>query len=377
MRTESGWGALAVARGTALAGCLTAGMALAADITGTAYSIVVRNVDQNTARQARPSTYATPATGGLLRLVDVRSRREIARANWDQQLNGYFFQLPLVGLPSTPPICLALVDRYNRYVPVRNMLGSDPGTSFAHPRWDDLLGRSSELASLKADQAALQAQRQQASDELARLQADAGAAGATVPGSCRLPAPPSPPARPADALEPADAERAGGPVCALRWEQVLGAATSLGRLFSEAGLASDWDARSSARDIAERLPVRVDISKSDAALVLDAAAKGRTFLQHADGIRLLVAGQDQCRRSVQAHAERARVQWQRAVDGVRTQPERDRQACEARIVRIAQLRQADAQAAAYAAELERQVGDLMRPASSTETESIGHQPCSL
>lgn len=350
--------------------------ATAADVTGTAYSIVVRNVDQPATRPVRPSRSVAPVTGGMLRLVDVRSRRELARSVWDAQLNGYFFQLPLTGAPVASPTCLALVDGYNRYVPVRDIAGNDPGTSFAHPRWDELLGRSSELAGLKAEQATLQAQRQQAGDELMRLQAEASAAGAVTPGRCPLPPPPPPPARPADAMEAADAQRTSAALCALRWEQAIGNSAQLGRLFAEAGLASDWEGRGSAREIAERMQsVRLNLSQSDIALVQDAALKGRTFLQHADGVRALVGGQDLCRRAMLAHAEQARASWQLATEAVKSQPERERQRCEARIARIVQLKQAETQAGAYAAELDRQVGELMRSSSSTEPEPIGHQIC--
>lgn len=370
--------------GSATTFCLLVANAWAADITGTAYSIVVRNVDggaqppQTQPRRRPTSPYAVPASGGILRLVDVRTRREIGRANWDAQLGGFFFQLPLVGLPSPPPMCLALVDQYNRTVPVRDVRGNDPGTSFVHPQWDDLLGRSRELVALKAELAAFQTQRQVGSAELARLQAETAAAGAMAPGSCVAPPPPPPPPRPPDALEASDAERAGGPLCALRWEQLMGSKVQLGRLFAEAGLAADWNARTAIRELGELLPgVRPEVSKDDLAIIQESAVTGRNFLQHEDGVNRLVATQERCRRSVQAQSERARNQWQQQLEMARMQPERERQQCEARFPRIAQLKQAEAKAAEYAATLERQIQEAMRPVSSSSPESIGHLSCQL
>lgn len=352
--------------------------ALAADVTGTAFSIVVRNVQTQPTQQARPTRFQAPDAGGVLRLVDVRSRREIARSNWDSQLNGYFFQLPLTAPSGAQHICLALVDRNNRYVPVRGLHGNDPGTSFAHPRWEELLGRSRDLAGLKTEQATLQTRRQQSGDELQRLQAEASAAGALTPGSCPLPPVAAAPVRPADVMETAEAQQVAGGVCALHWEQAIGRPAELGRLFSEAGLAAAWAAREGAREAAARMPgVRLDISRTEASLVQDAAVKGSTFLQHADGIRMLVAKQDRCSSMVVASADQARTNWQRAIEATRTQPERERQRCEARISRIALLKQAEVQAQAYAAELDRQVSDLMRPPSSAASEPIGHQICQL
>lgn len=309
-------------------------------------------------------------------MVDVGARRELARAAFDPRLRGWLFQLPFAGVEAGAARCLALVDPRNQLIAVRPTSAVDNGLSFRNPLWERELGRLGELAALKREQAAVQSQVQSAAGDVARLSAELGLPVGAGAEQCPLPPPPEDPPRPVGALEPAQVAPVAGPVCALRWERDHGARVALDRLFADAGLEADWRARSEVAAVAAGLlSLRVPIGGADLAVVVDAAAKGRTFLEHADGVRLLARSHAACRDEVGRQAAAARQRWLQAVDEARQAPQRARQQCALKVEQMARLRSAQAAAPALLAALERQIAQLSAPPPDDDPIALAAQRC--
>lgn len=363
--------------------------AAASELSGTPYTVLWRGsafaqaaVDPR-AGYGRPTPQlpiqlqAQPARAGVvLRLVDVGSRTELARAGFDARLGGWLFQMPFGGAEARAGRCLALVDPRNQVIAVRPANAMDNGLHFRNAPWEQELGRLAELAALQREQATVQAQQQAAAGDLARLAAETGLPPGAGAEQCPLPPPPEDPPRPAAALEPAQAGAIGGAVCAARWERDHGTRVNLERLFADAGLEADWRARSEAAAVATALPAwRLPITGADLALVLDAAAKGKTFLEHADGVRVLARAQAACRDEVARQAGVVRQRWQQAVEESRQAPQRARQLCARKLDEMARIRAAQAAAPALLTALERQIAQLSRPPADERAVDLTAQSC--
>jgi hypothetical protein len=359
---------------------LLAGIARAEELTGTPYTMVWRGsaLAQPPVIANNPN-YRTPLaqpTSVVLRVVDLATRRELARTTFDPRLGGWLFQMPFTGIGGVGNRCLALLDPRNQAIAVRQSSSLDAGVGFRHPGWERELARNGDLNALKSERATVQAQVQSNDAEAARLLAETGLPEGAQPAQCPLaPAPPEPP-RPVGAMEPAQATAVAGSVCAWRWERDHGQRVNLGRLFADAGLDADWQTRAEGRTFGEELAeLRLPIVGPDLALVLDAAAKGRTFLEHADGVRVLSRTQAACRIEMARIATAARARWQQAVEGARQAPLRAREQCALKLDRVAKLRAAQAAAPMLLAVLDRRIAELAVPPSSDNPQPLHNQTC--
>lgn len=355
------------------------------ELTGTPYTVLYRGRPPG-AMPAQPAYRPNPYLrspveqpqfrGGTLRLIDAGTRREIARSEFDDRLGGYMFQLPFDSGEGRTQRCLALVDGRGQYIALRSQAGRDTGVMFRNPAWEAELGRVAELASLKTERAAVDTQTRAAAKEIGLLQAEVGLPANASPADCPLPPPAPEPPRPPAAIDARDAGAASGAACALRWERDHGGRVNLGRMFSDAGAAPDWQQRAQGAELLERLPdLRIPIAGQDLALVLDAATKGRTYLEHGDGVRLFNRAHAACREEVGRLAAAARQAWERAVVDAREAPQRARQQCAQKLARIAQLQATQANAPAYLAALDKRIAQRSEPPPTTDAESLGGQTC--
>lgn len=362
----------------ALVPLVLAGTAWSQELTGTPYTLVWRGSAYAQRAPGLPPGYGRqpPAAGVVLRVVDVTARRELARAAYDARLGGWLFQLPMAGFAGPAPRCLGLVDPRNQYVAVRPSSGIDNGAGFRNPLWERELTRHGDLAALTRERDSVRSQVQTVEGDIARLVAEIGLPEGSRASQCPTPpAPPDPP-RPPGALDPAQAADAAGRICAWRWERDHGSRAPLGRLFSDAGLDGDWNARGDVRAVAEDLPdLRIPIVGADLALVLDAAQKGRTYLEHADGVRVLTRAHGACRAEVARTAAASRLRWQQATEMARQAPQRAVEQCAQKLDRIGKLRSAQAAAPALLAVLDQRIAELSSPPPGDQPVPLHHQLC--
>lgn len=359
---------------SALAGLAAGHGALAQELTGTPYSLLWRGAAYAQVQGYGRQVPQPPAAAVMLRLVDVAARRELSRAVFDGRLGGWMFEMPFAGVDARAGRCLALVDPRNQYLPVRQPSAVDTGANFRHPPWDRELARLGELAELKREYATVEAQARSAAGDITRLAAEPGLpAGAA---QCPLPPPPPEPPRPAGALESAQADAVSGAVCAWRWDRDHGGRVNLARIFSDAGLDADWRDRTAVSGTAESLPgLRLPITGGDLALVLDAAAKGRTFMEHADGVRMLGRVQAACRAEVGRQASAARQRWLEAVQETRQQPERARLQCVQKLEQISKLQATQAAAPNFLEALDKKIMQLSTPPAANDAMPLQNQLC--
>lgn len=361
-----------------IAWCLALASASAAEVVGTAYTVLLRGhgprqVAPPVLLQRAPGTGLYPAPrvqpGGLppqavpqpvtsLRLVDLRSGQTLASAAYDAALDGYMFRLPMKLEAAGAEPCLAIRTAAGLGIAVRAPQPGDNGQAFRHPVWAAEAGRLGELAALRAEQATLAQEFRKTQAEIGSLTSENS--GIASPQQC-VPGPVQPdPPRPAAALDPAEAGERAGPVCALAWVRAFAPTkVDLMRLFSEAGLSADWSQREAVRPVAQALAgLRLDFRDNDTRTILDAAAKGRAYLEHADGLRAFVRVHGACRAEVLRLAAGEVQAWQAAVAVARSAPERARAACEQRFARIEQLGDRLVKGRAFEVELERRIGVL-------------------
>lgn len=357
-------------------------------LTGTPYTVIYRGAaapDVATQRARIPNTYnpylrQAPAyvqqTPGVLRLVDVRARREVARAAYDGRLGGYMFQLPFADTEPRGQRCLALLDARNQYVLVRQPSSVEDGTSFRNAAWESELGRTSELAALKSERSMVEVQSQSAAVEVAKLQTETGLPPGSSAAQCPIPPRQPDPARPQSALEAAEVAAVAGPACALKWEREYGSRGNLASLFVDSGASGDWQGRSRAAGFVDGMPgLRIPISSPDLALVLEAAAKGKTHLEHGDGLRVFSRANAACRAEVDRQVSAIRQGWERSIEDARQAPERSRQECAQRIARIAQLNAAQAAAPSYLAALDRRIAQQSAAPPIGDAAALNAQLC--
>jgi hypothetical protein len=378
---------LAAACALSLAMALHCPAANAADVYGTAYTVLLRGHAPPGAVAPRPPAVpglyavpqsrpapARPATAGM-RLVLSTTGQELASASYDSRLGGYLFRLPM-SAAVRGPVCLVLKGPTGASLPVRDARGGDDGFAFRNIAWEAEAGRVGELTELRGELASLNARIEQERTELARLQADSG--GVMQPQDCTLgPVEPDPP-RPAAALSVEDASRAAGGICALAWERAAGAAAaSFGRLFADAGLAADWTGRESVRPAADGLTgLRLSFDDREGRLISTAASRGSAYLEHADGVRAFVRVQNACRQDVLRLAAAQVQAWQSAVDLARQAPQRAKARCEQRATRVQALLATQGKAAPFRTELERRIAHLAAtPPAAADSARIDHVAC--
>lgn len=338
--------------------------ASAQDIHGTAYTVTYRG----------PSAPAQPrAAGGMLQLVLAANGQALASAGYDPQLRGWLFQLPMA-VRGPAPLCLAVRNAARQWLPLRS--GDDP-FRFRNPLWEAELQRSAELAELRHETSALDRQLADAQARLQRVQADIDADPLAQGGSCALGPPPPEPERPPAALDAEPARAAAGGLCAARWDEAFTRArVDAGRLFAEAGLGDDWAARAAAAPVAAALPaLRLQASTPELQLIVDAASKGRLFLEHAEGLRALTRVHARCRSDAEAAAAAALRDWERARQTALDAPQRARAACLQRSAQADHLRALLQRAPGYRSELERRIDTLQRVPSANAADRLDRQRC--
>lgn len=360
------------------------------ELTGTAYTVLYRGrvPGAGMAPLPRPDPYQrnrmglplrtelAPGSDPMLRLIDAGARREVARAEYDARLGGYLFSLPFDTANAGTERCLALLTPNNLYVVVRPASGRDTGAAFRNPAWDAESGRVAELAALKSERENVYGQAQAVTREIAQLQAESGLPPGAKPEQCPTPPTPPEPPRPATAVDPQEAAAIAGPACALRWERDHGERVNLGRIFSDSGVANDWQQRARGASLLERLPeLRVPIAAADLAVVADAAAKGRAYLEHGDGVRLFSRAHAACREQAVRLSEASMQAWERAKAEAREAPQRAHLQCTQRLTRIAQLQAAQGNTPAYLAALDRRIAQRAEPPPASDPVPLHLQSC--
>lgn len=350
------------------------------ELSGTAFSVLYRGPASAAAAPAgvqrrlpyaQPGFAPAPPRVASLRLQLARNAQDIARADFDERLNGFMFTLPLAA--ASAPVCLRLVSAGGQPLPVRAS-GGDL-YAFRNPLWERELVRVGEFQQLQAELAQLDRQLHTERAELQKLQAEQGvAAGA----ACTLGAAPPEPPRPLQALAPADVRPVAGGLCALRWEAVFAESrVDLARIFDDAGLAADWSQREAQRAGAPAWSgLRLSLTQGDFNLVRDAATKGRAFLEHAEGLRLVARVQQACRGRVAELASQALSAWDAERQANAEMPQRALQACQARAARIEQIQRGHTVAPAYRQELVRRIDQVRESTSSAQQrQRLDDQPC--
>lgn len=138
----------------------------------------------------------------------------------------------------------------------------------------------------------------------------------------------------------------------------------------------DWNARGDVRAVAEDLTeLRIPIVGTDLALVLDAAQKGRTYLEHADGVRVLTRTHAACRTEVARAAGTSRQRWLQATELARQAPQRAVEQCAQKLDRMGKLRSAQAAAPALLTVLDKRIAELSSPPSGDQPIPLHNQLC--
>ena len=322
---------------------------------------------------ARPST-SIPET---LRLVNGRNGQELARAQFDARIEAYFFNLPFNLQTASSEVCLVLKNAAGTSLPVRDEARSDDGYAFRNPLWEKELARISELNQLRAELKTLNDLLENAQQDYQHLRQEQ--AGAGMPeNACVMPPPAEPPTRPSKALTVEMAQRIAGALCALKWEQQFSEwKAEPTRLFGEAGLAEDWRQRESQRGAeAVWTEIKLKLAPGDDDLIVNAAAKGHAYLEHADGIRAMNRVHGACRANVAEAAALANREWEAAKYAFRDAPTRAVKQCEARLARMEQLRQSQTSAPAYREALGRRIAELEAiSTSASESKRLDNLPC--
>lgn len=347
------------------------------ELTGSAFTVMYRGPTGQTPPTPEPAlrrSYQMPtARPQGLRLLNGRTGQELARAEFDTRLNGYMFALPLAAQGPVAPICLVLKNSVGRSLPVRDERPGDDGYAFRNPLWEAELSRAGELQQLQAELQQLEKQLATERAELQKLQAE------TAPGkACALGPAVAEPARPLQALNPSEAIAAAGGFCALRWEAAFAESRiDLERLFTEAGLSADWAQRVNYRAATSVWQaLRLQLTSSDATLVRDAATRGRAFLEHGEGLKVLARAHQACRTQVPELAATALRAWEGERQAAAEAPQRALQACQARQIRIDTLTRAHTAAPAYREQLTRRIEQLrISGGQSTQTRRLDELPC--
>lgn len=391
-----------------LLGLIGAGPCVAAEVVGTAYTVLLRGHGPVQAAQppsAQPMRRTTPLLPGVvlpvpspapsrqraqpaypqrpaatagMQLVDARSGRTVGTATYDASIDGYMFRLPMQLNGPGGEACFLFKTAAGQGLPLRPEGPGDDGYGFRHPAWQAEAGRLGELAALQAELGTLLGDLERGAREIDALSAENQ--GVTAAGQCQ-PGPPQPdPPRPALALEAPEAQRAAGPLCALRWERGFEPTkVDPGRLFDEAGLGADWGARRAAAAAAwaaASAKLQLGMSDSEGALILAAAAKGRAFLEHAEGLRALQRTHGACKADALRVFDDELQSWQRGVAGARAAPLQAKARCEQRVARIEQLRGQQGAAPAYRQQLEQRIGTLERTAPpAADSARLDTLPC--
>ncbi len=354
--------------------------AQAVEVIGTAYTVLYRGpVSSGTPPPGYPYTppygRQQPVNAGALRLINGRSGQEIARTGFDPSINGYLFRLPLKADLSQGDVCLVFKNSMGASIAVRDERRDDDGYAFRNPDWEAEVSRNAELTELRAELSSLTKRLATEQSELAKLGADPDTAGT---GPCTLgPALPEP-LRPVAALPPDEAAGVSGGICAVRWESAFGRANvDPSRLFADANLSGDWDARAKQRQTAAALgDLRLSVSASDSQQLLDAALKGRAFLEHADGVKTLVRLHDHCKAEVVRLTATQNALWAQAREAALQAPQRAKAQCEAKRARLEQIKTTQAKGQSYQAQIEKRLTVLESNTPSTsDTTRIDGKAC--
>ena len=373
----------------------------AADVVGTAYSVLLRSDAPEAALRQPPAAppgrrpvpvypgigvrsapLPAAAVSPLMRLINGRTGAELAQGRYDVSLRGYFFALPMKADLSRGDVCLVLKNAEGRSLPVRDESRGDDGYAFRNPLWETELRRQGDLVDMGAELAHARQQLGAAEKELAELDRVAGATPLpTTPQAC-MPGPERPePPRPPVALAPEQIAAQSGGLCAVRWHAQLGelgvARPAIARFFRDAGLEAEMQAAEAAGPLSQAMQtLKLRPQPQDLSLLKDAASRGSAFLQHAQGVARLRQLMLACRTDAADEARRAVVAWEQDRLAAQNAPALAKADCERRVGRRLDLQRRIAAGNHYASELSQRIEALNRGApTATESTDVGRLAC--
>ena len=310
----------------------TVQLCLAEELEGTAYSVLFRLELPSAPGNNRgifsfpaPQRGSVPARPGGNYSLAV-GNRVIAQSAYDPQLKGVFFRLPMnLDLPDGP-ICLVLKDGRGQSMPVRAERSGDDGYAFRNPLWEKEYARLNDLNRSRAELRALMRDRNDAQKEIETV-----APATTDGGKCVEPPMKSEPPRPDLAIGADDAAKAAGGICAWKWAQRLNSLPMTERLYRDAGLAVEWEARAQTEAVANTFTtLKINIGDDELERVKAAAIKGPGYLEHQEGIQRIKDRAAACRADVSRIAASTNQRWEADRLAVRNAPALAVQQCLAR-----------------------------------------------
>jgi len=301
---------------------------------------------------------APPPPSARLNVVAARTRQNIATANFDPAIGGYFFRMPArVANAGLGPICLTLRTARGTPIPLREERGEDDGYEFRNPAWEELVQKGGRIEAVKAELAPIDDQYLLAKAEVEAIEKKYGATVARGDQPCPTPAAGAAPPRPASAMDEGLAREAAPGLCALKWEALLG--QNGAAMFKDTGKPDVWARRGDARAALDAMPMlSIDVSAADLELIRAAAVGGPLVLQHQKGVRAFDTAQRACERRVPQIAAESFAAWNDQVRNLASAPQQARQRCETDVAKVAGLEQRMRDAQARRAPLAARLADL-------------------
>jgi hypothetical protein len=378
---------------------LICNVAAAAEITGTAFSLIYRGPDTSISRadSGGKVDVRTNSRGNIdlridlpdqrqrsmrdVLLLDARTGVHLARAKFDRRIDGHFFQLPIISDVTRTPTCLMIKGLDGATIPVRDAKGNDDGYTFRHPLWESAVKTQFEKSGLAAERNRLTAKLEADLRTLSEVYTALGMSPTDAFPVCQLGPTVPQPLRPKLALVRNEAEELSKGLCAAEFgSYFLRHRTGLTTLFTDAGHGPAWAAAGTENLSAlagEVGPKRLVTPPSDEEVktVISALNKGRQSFDYATATKAINAFMGACRGAVIKLSAETLDKWDADKKAAEIAPQTAKSTCEARVAQVTQLRAAIQKGEAYRSALEQKLSATGTNSSYSEKTRLDLIPC--
>ncbi len=378
---------------------LICNVATAAEVTGTAFSLIYRGPDTSISRSNSGGKIdvRTNSRGNIdLRidlpdqrqrsmrdvfLLDARTGVQLARAKFDQRIDGHFFQLPIISDVTRTPTCLMIKGLDGATIPVRDAKGNDDGYTFRHPLWESALNAQFEKSGLAAERNRMTTKLEADLRTLAEVYTALGISPTDAFPVCQFGPPVPQPLRPKLALVRNEAEDLSKGLCASEFgSYFLRHRTGLATMFADAGHGAAWAAASTENlnalaGIDGSKPLVTPPSDEEVKTVISALSKGRQSFDYSTATKTINAFMGSCRGAVIKLAAETLDKWDADKKAAEIAPQTTKSICEARIAQVTQLRAAIQKGEAYRSALEQKLSAAGTNSSYSEKTRLDLIPC--
>jgi hypothetical protein len=344
--------------------------ASAQELIGSSFSLIYRG-PADSAAKGQPSFSLTnrglvlnmpqaPAPRGELTLIEPASGKALARARYDQQLRGFFFQMPTTfPLPSTP-VCLAIRGIDGKTLPLRPESENDDGYEFEHTPWESTMRGRQDVQTLEAEVARLDKQLGDDAASRDALLKQFGIAATETPPVCQLGQPQPVPPRPAWAADSGMVVSSANTHCAnslIRRLKLVGgdignAAERLAKMVMANKTMSDKVLPSPAEPL-----VTIELSNDLLTLLQQGLARGRDTLQYEQGFEGLRKTHSLCASRLEKFSEEEAARWESEKLAALNFPMSSKARCEADQQRLIMLNDRAIKATTYRAALQSRISN--------------------